>query len=211
MIAACAMLIDHSALLPMITNPYVYLAMRVIGRIAFPIFAFYIAVGFLYTHDLKKYVTRLLAAALLSQIPFSLYFQDWRTLNILFTFLIAVAMMWFYEKKWHYTAILVPFLPLCTDILFHITTDYATYGVLTVFVFYFFMKDRHKASSAFVLITVLQCIISANYVQLAAVAALPLIYYGDRVRLFLGRWFFYIFYPAHLLLLYGANVLLGRG
>lgn len=131
------MLVDHCAMLPAITDPGLYLVMRSIGRISFPIFAFSIALGVVYTKDLKKYVKRLLFVAVLSQAPFSLYFQDWRTLNILVTFLIAVAMIWFFEQKWIYAAILVPLVPWCTDVLFHVTTDYSTYGVLTVFAFIF--------------------------------------------------------------------------
>lgn len=206
LLAACAMLIDHSALLPIITEPQLYLTMRLIGRISFPIFAFYIAVGFLHTRDLKKYVQRLFVFALLSQVPFALYFQDWRTLNILFTFLIAIAMMWFFEQKWYYAAVLVSFVPWCTDILLGITTDYSTYGVLTVFIFYYFMKEKQKTAAAFVLLTTLQCVFSGNYVQLAAVFALPLIYFTDKVSVRLGRYFFYVFYPGHILLLYTISL-----
>ena len=47
--------------------------LNLIGRIAFPIFAFQISEGFSHTHNLKNYFIRLGAFALISQIPFSLF------------------------------------------------------------------------------------------------------------------------------------------
>ena len=62
--------------------------MNVIGRIAFPIFAFQISEGYIHTKNLKKYFLRLFVFALISQAPFMLFlsmFSSGFTLNIFFT------------------------------------------------------------------------------------------------------------------------------
>ncbi len=73
-------------------------AMRMIGRIAFILFAFLLVEGFSNTSDKRKYVTRLLAGAVISEIPFDLaaaggYFDPWDQ-NIFFTLAIGFCTIW---------------------------------------------------------------------------------------------------------------------
>ena len=74
-----------------------------VGRIAFPIFAFQIAEGFFRTSDRKGYMRRLLVFALISEIPFNLVLADsvFYPLhqNVMFTFLIALLLMQWMESK----------------------------------------------------------------------------------------------------------------
>ena len=62
---------------------------RIIGRIAFPIFAYLVAEGYSKTHNKKKYFLRMLIFAILSTVPFLLV-QDGLILNIMFTFTFAI-------------------------------------------------------------------------------------------------------------------------
>lgn len=76
LLACLAMLIDHSALVfqqPMNEiSPWLYVVCRMIGRLAFPLFALGIAEGAVHTSSPKKYLTRMFVFAILAQIPFSL-------------------------------------------------------------------------------------------------------------------------------------------
>ncbi|HCS73517.1 MAG TPA: conjugal transfer protein TraX, partial [Clostridiales bacterium] len=82
LIAMITMLVDH---IGAVFYPNA-LWMRIIGRVSFPLFAWGIAMGSRWTRDWKRYAARLLALALLTQIPYSLLFQNgyW---NICFTLL----------------------------------------------------------------------------------------------------------------------------
>lgn len=76
LIAIVSMLIDHTAHIfqTEITavSPWLYIALRAVGRLAFPLFAFGVAEGASKTHSGKKYLIRMLVFAMISQIPFSL-------------------------------------------------------------------------------------------------------------------------------------------
>ena len=117
------------------------------GRLAFPIFAFLIAEGFHYTKNLKKYMQRLLLCALLSEIPFNLMLSG-RVFNpvhqnVLWTFLIAIVLMRWCEKRreapfWRRflrwaAALAIGFLAGTLTFV-----DYHGHGVMMVLIFYFF-------------------------------------------------------------------------
>ena len=69
LLAFAAMLVDHIGYM---YYPNVVL-FRIVGRLAFPIFAYQIAVGYAHTSNLKKYIQRLTLFAILAQIPFSFF------------------------------------------------------------------------------------------------------------------------------------------
>jgi hypothetical protein len=100
-IAMVTMLIDHIGYLffPRI------MIFRTIGRIAFPIFAYLIGVGYHYTSSLKKYILRLFIFALITQIPYSFFnrnlsFEPYN-LNILFTLLLGLVFIHLINNSIH--------------------------------------------------------------------------------------------------------------
>ena len=101
-IAVISMLIDHTAEVLInhnaaLTDPIwaqIYVLMRGIGRIAFPIYAFLLVEGFLHTRDVKKYLARMLTFAVVSEIPFDLaVFHTpfyWGYQNVFFTLFLGL-------------------------------------------------------------------------------------------------------------------------
>jgi len=146
------MLCDHLCMT--ILGNHIWL--HYIGRIAYPIFAFMLVEGFNHTHDVKKYLLRLLVFACLSEIPFDLMcggtFLFLQQQNVLFTFIIAILCMLLIEQTKkikkpalrYITFALVTLLTLIIGFILGIITmvDYFGGGVVMVLVFYLFNGDR---------------------------------------------------------------------
>lgn len=118
-----------------------------IGRIAFPLYAFMIVEGYFHTKNLKRYVLRLLIAAVVSEIPFNLAMGS-RVFypvhqNVLWSFLISIGLIFWNEKtreKKLFLRILVGCASVALGCLLGLVTmaDFYHAGVLTVLAFYFF-------------------------------------------------------------------------
>ena len=190
-----------------------------IGRIAFPIFAFQITEGYAHTKNLKKYFLRLFVFALVSQIPFMLFgkiISNDFALNIFFTLLLGLACIYIYDKSKYkvvgfFLAVLIGFLAEFTH------CDYGFYGVSIIFLFYVFKNDIIKSSIAFMITTAIKYLIPIikygfynKYLYLLIHTLIPIIF----ISLYNGKkgkdtkYFLYLFYPIHLLLIYGIYMLI---
>ena len=119
--------------------------MTYVGRMAFPIFAFQIAEGFLHTSDFKKYALRLLCFAIITEIPFNLFYSS-RVFNpyhqnVLFTLLLGLLAISVIDKlkknrKVKNIALSVLWLALICAASIVGFVDYGFLGVLTVVMFY---------------------------------------------------------------------------
>ncbi len=199
-IAIVSMALDH-------TGAVLYpsqIWLRCLGRIAFPIFCFLIVEGFFHTHDVRRYMGRLGVFALISEIPYDLAFRDvpleYAHQNVFFTLLIGIGMMVLLERnrEWPVKAVIL-LLAMWLAVL--IRSDYNFRGVLLIFVFYIFHESRWLAVTAGGFWNFLYQGVIQKY---GVLSVLPLaLYNGERGRKM--KYFFYIFYPAHLLLLYGIS------
>jgi len=203
-LACAAMLIDHIGvlLLPQIT------ALRFVGRLAFPIFAFLIANGFKHSSSVSKYLLRLIIFAALFQWPYQLIMGTFG-LNILFTLstgLLAVIAMNKAEQH-----IANSPLAFCCCILIcaaaaaiaQLTAmDYGWYGIAVICASWIFFGNFPLMALSWLGLTcAYMFIIGPQYQLLALLALIPIKFYdGSRGKG--GRWFFYGFYIGHLLLLY---------
>lgn len=176
---------------------------RLVGRIAFPIFCFLLVEGFLHTRNVKKYAVRLGLFALVSEIPFNLAVRN-RLLfpehqNVFFTLLIGLLVIWamkdFSVKErtlqgWIRAAAVTVAGSAAAELL---GTDYGVWGVLLIVILYVLRENRTT-----------QCLAGAalfSWEYTAPLAFVPIWFYnGKRGRQ--HKWFFYWFYPVHLLLYY---------
>lgn len=245
-IAVISMLIDHTAEVLMnhnaaLTAPIwaqIYVLMRGIGRIAFPIYAFLLVEGFLHTRDVKKYLTRMFLFAVVSEVPFDLavfhtpfYWGYQNVFFALFLGLLALAgIRWgasdglessqlvqgqsaesrsaqdsvMHGKKaayqngemfvgaglWKQAIALI----LCVGAAQLINCDYGAFGVFFIVLLYMTRFDPKTQ-------TVLGAL-SLIWERPGILAFIPIrLYNGTRGRCG-NKYFFYAFYPAHLLALW---------
>lgn len=206
LIAIITMFIDHigAGILEQLpgfySNPtilYTDMVFRYIGRIAFPIFCFLLVEGFLHTSDTKKYAIRLFLFALISEIPFDLAFSrkilETNHQNVFFTLFIGLitlmAIKHFENKK--IIRILAMFAGIAAAQL--LRTDYGGFGVVLILLLYMF-HDKIKYRNII-------CSLSLIWEPTAIIAFVPITLYNG-ARGIKMKYFFYIFYPAHLLLIY---------
>lgn len=196
LLAIITMLIDHIGymLFPQ------QLILRAIGRIAFPIFAHQLVIGYRKTSSLKNYALRLGAFAFISQLPF--YFFG-RGLNIFFTLLTGLAAIYLYESKSIKNRIILLFILVFTAAppFSFLKMDYGAYGVLTILICHIFYERKTENLIAFGALTLLYCLDAGFYLQMWAVAAVPFFYVDWKFRVSLNKYFFYVFYPLHITLL----------
>ena len=143
-IAMLLMLCDH--LWATVLPQYDWLTW--VGRIAYPIFAFLLVEGYFHTHNLKKYMGRLLFWAILSELPFNLMYGGGTFYpfhqNVLWTFLLGLFCIFVVEKtrqkeKPLLTIIVFLFTAVAGYVLGFLTmVDYFGFGIWMILVFYLF-------------------------------------------------------------------------
>ncbi len=207
LIAMLFMLIDHVAYVFIERGVGLYgdwytidRMMRAMGRIAFPIFCFTIVEGFQKTSNTKEYLKRLLIFALISEIPFDLAFRGslfvMNYQNVFWTLAFGLAALILYEDRTMNPVVKVLGLLACFYIPNYFHTDYSMYGVLTIFAMYFFRNSPIISCLAGYAVLLLQ---SSTEKWAIFGFLLILLYNGQRGRG--NKLLYYVFYPAHLLLL----------
>lgn len=209
LVAIISMLIDHvgTAFFPQ------YPIFRWIGRLAFPIFCYCMTVGFLYTRNIKKYFGRLALFAVISQPFYALkadaaaFWENLTNWNIFFTLILSLLILWGITKR-SWQGIITALAALVALCIWNF--DYGYTGILLMLIFYF---CRNKP----VLGVVLYCIsylpalwgdpsdpfafiIAGHAVTMSifSLLAAPLIFLPTNTGIKMNKWFFYLFYPAHI-------------
>lgn len=205
MIAVLSMLCDHIAfvLIPADQFTKCYYIMRIVGRIAFPLFCFMLVEGFIHTHNRKNYIIRLFLFAIISEIPFDLVCSnnmvDWGTQNVMWTLLIGFTVMYLLEKYEHNILVKICVILSGCTLAYFMSTDYDFLGILIIVILYLCRADRVRGMFLMGLL-----LLSQGMIEAFAVFAIPfvLLYNPEKSGTYLPRYFFYAFYPVHLLVLY---------
>lgn len=230
LIACVTMLIDHIGAVVVLglfqsanttinrgTLIDLYEAMRIIGRLAFPIYCFLLAEGAHYTRNPRGYALRLAIGAVLSEIPFDLAFYGeltWSHQNVMITLLLGFSALKLMErcpKLWLKLLCAVPFA-LLADLLH---TDYGSRGIMLMVLFALTREIPNKGLWQLLGIwfvfspghrMVLNWLggISVTTQEWAVLGMIPIsLYSGEkRSRSKALQWVFYLFYPVHLTILY---------
>ncbi|MBM6382629.1 MAG: conjugal transfer protein TraX [Paenibacillus sp.] len=193
-IAMITMLIDHigAVFYPQVEE------LRIIGRIAFPIYAFAVYIGYKHTRNVQKYIWRLFWIAVLSQVPFMAAFNH-LSLNVVWTLWSSLLVLLVLDKQPN-RLLGIPIV-IGAGIIMEVTAmDYGMYGLLLVLLFRYFQGPILVLGH--VLLTALYIQLHSSSVQMYSVVATLGIaiaqYYGAGFRLKGPRWIWRYFYPAHL-------------
>lgn len=202
--------------------------MTYIGRMAFPIFAFQIAEGFVHTSNFKKYVFRLLGFALVTEIPFNLFYSSrWFNpfhQNVLFTLLLGLLAIYVIDKAKKTKTVKNILLAVLWLLLISVGAtigfvDYGFLGMLTVVMFYVLRDFPFAWLAQLVAMVLINIVFFEGQVfpveilgktfeipsqGFAVFSLIPIWMYGGRKGTSgkILQYGFYAFYPVHMLILY---------
>ena len=224
LIACFAMLLDHlgaSLVLMLYRHSFskelydLYFLLRIIGRIAFPIFCFQLAEGIYHTKNPRKYALRLAIGAVLAEIPFDLLFfgeLTWAHSSVMVTLLLAFcwARLTVITEKPGLKVMLLAVFSYAAELL---GSDYGGYGVLMVALFVLTRQmPRFRLMQAIGLAVICWFIggstIRIGFIRIpiemfAMFSLIPIFAYSGEKRTASPwiQWAFYLFYPVHLAVL----------
>lgn len=224
-IAIIAMTIDHTALLMVSSDNFIYYFMRLIGRLTAPIMAFFISEGFQHSKNLRKYFFRLLFFGFISQ-PFYYYmickncsfsvFAFCTNLNVMFTLSLSLLILICLNNNKIPLYLKIILISMC-----FVTADICDWSYILptwALIFYFFRKNSKLKFILYIAASLTLLLIryypyyesfisfSFNFGVLLALVPLEL-YNGKRQKSNnnfskkLNRWIFYFYYPLHILIL----------
>lgn len=183
---------------------------RIIGRISFPLFAFLLVEGFKNSSNRLKYFLRLIIFAFITQPIYDYAFKS-NTLNILFTFSLGFLLMMIIEfskkiidkynkgsESYLYKTVFYSLFYILFSILaIFLNVDYTVLGITTIFIFYL----SPNILLSFILYFLSVVLLKTNDIQMYSIISFFFLYLYNGKRGRNLKYFFYLYYPLHLLLL----------
>lgn len=227
LIAIIAMTIDHITwlLYPGCQKIWWVMGLHAIGRLTAPIMWFFIAEGFHYTRNVKKYIVRLFIFAIISHfaydfaggIPF-IPNGFFNMTSVMWSLAWAVVLMViFTTEKLPQWAKIVLIILIC---FITFPSDWSTIAAMCPVYLYLNRNDFKKQSFAMLIWVIIYSVVyfifmdkAYGILQMCTLFSLPILrkYGGERGKWKGMKWFFYIYYPAHLFIIGLVRVILGGG
>ena len=227
LIAIIAMTIDHVTWLfyPGCQKIWWVMLLHVIGRLTAPIMWFFIAEGFHFTHNVKKYIARLFVFAVISHfaydfaggIPF-IPNGFFNMTSVMWSLAWSVVLMVIFTTdrlpKWGKIILIV----LICFITF--PSDWSTVAAMCPVYLYLNRDSFKKQSLALLIWTAIYAVVYSIFMdkvygilQMCTLLSLPILkqYNGERGTWKGMKWFFYLYYPGHLFIIGIIRVLIGNG
>lgn len=200
LIACITMLVDH---IGVVFFPQT-LWLRMIGRLAFPIYAFLLVEGAAHTHHKLKYALRLFVGIVLAEPIFDMLFSggaDWCSQSVMPTLFLGYLMILAMER---WSKAKIPSLVVAAALAEFLCTDYGMWGILMIAMFYLTRQLERKHWIQLIALLALSFFMGRSIQMFAVAAIIPIcLYTGDKkIPCKAVQWIFYLFYPAHLMLLY---------
>lgn len=198
--------------------PFMPLWFRYLGRIVAPVFFFLIVEGFFHTHSVKRYILRLFAAGLAMSVGSGLLVRFFPTVqglqnNIFYSLGLGVILMWAFQWSRTATGQVWGWAIITLAVVASFFTEAHYYGIMMVFVFYHYRDIPGRLAPLYCLGALLPILASPMTLQhlliydyqWMMIFALPILlaYNGaPGPRTPTAKWFFYIFYPVHIWIIY---------
>lgn len=205
--ALLTMLIDHTGYI--FFPEYEFL--RWIGRLALPLFMYQYIIGFEKTSNQLKSLRNIWVFFLISQIPFTLMLNIYQysdslnvTLNIFFPLALGYTILYIWVHLKKHILLKIFILIILFTITFFVPMDYSWFVPITLFLMYFLKDKFYLQLLIFAVITLftIQINLFSNYQAIAIIGlALAPILYKVKMNFIIHKYFHYMFYPIHILIL----------
>ena len=206
-IACVSMLADHLCLILFPDAAFTPYIRETIGRIAFPLFAYLICEGFIHTRSRTRYFITVAILAVVSEplydMAFSGVWLEFNNQNTVFTLLFGLFMIMLMDKFSMNYSVQIMLIAIFGTAAYFIRIDYSFWGIICIGAYYV-MKKMPPCLAAGVAVTSL----TVGYNSFGAYLALIPLFFYDKSRGTMPpalKYAFYVFYPAHLAVLWGIK------
>ena len=211
--ALVCMTIDHVGMMFFSSN----VIFKIIGRLSYPVFAYMISEGWKYTSNRKRYISLIWLMGLVYQVFYYIFFSS-LYMGIFITYGLSLFFIWaieYFVDNGKSSYLISPLILVCVVFVGCIeyifpysgfSIDYGLVGIIIPVLVYFNKTKKEKISFLFLGL----CCLSLIYkgVQFVSLLSVPLLcfYNGKRGNKNL-KYLFYIYYPAHLVVIWLINLL----